>query len=113
MFLKEFPIAPHFYPICFCKYCSPFTYIGGHKGGPQYFKIEPFIPGASIVSIYQSDGNQIGSLGRGRGVGGMLFSCSQCVPIKLRGSQRVPQVAPFFPKAFPIALASWNALTKN
>ncbi len=28
---KKFPIAPHFYPICFGKYCPPFTYIGGPK----------------------------------------------------------------------------------
>ncbi len=29
---KEFPIAPHFYPICFSKCCPPFTYIHGPKG---------------------------------------------------------------------------------
>jgi hypothetical protein len=29
MFLKEFPIAPHFYPICFGNCCPPFTYVGG------------------------------------------------------------------------------------
>jgi hypothetical protein len=28
MFPKEFPITPHFYPICFGKCCPPFTYIG-------------------------------------------------------------------------------------
>jgi hypothetical protein len=31
MFLKEFPIAPHIYPICFGKCCPHFTYIGGPK----------------------------------------------------------------------------------
>jgi len=32
MFLKEFLIAPRFYPICFSKCCPPFTDIGGPKG---------------------------------------------------------------------------------
>ncbi len=32
MFLKEFPIAPGFYPKCFGECCPPFTYIGGPKG---------------------------------------------------------------------------------
>jgi len=30
-----FSIAPHFYPICFGKFCPPFTYIGGSKGRPN------------------------------------------------------------------------------
>jgi hypothetical protein len=30
LFLKEFPTAHHFSPLC--KYCPPFTYIGGPKG---------------------------------------------------------------------------------
>jgi hypothetical protein len=33
MFSKEFPIAPHFYLICFDKCYPPFTYsAGGPKG---------------------------------------------------------------------------------
>jgi hypothetical protein len=40
---QEFPIAHHFYPICFGKCYSPFTYIHGPKGGTPYFKIEPSI----------------------------------------------------------------------
>jgi hypothetical protein len=32
MFPKEFPITPHFYPICFGKCCPAFTYIPGPKG---------------------------------------------------------------------------------
>ncbi len=31
MFLKEFPIAPHIYRICFGKCCPHFTYIDGPK----------------------------------------------------------------------------------
>jgi hypothetical protein len=31
MFLREFPIAPHIYLICFGKCCPPFTYIRGPK----------------------------------------------------------------------------------
>jgi len=27
-----FPIAPHFYPICFGKCCPPFTFIAQPKG---------------------------------------------------------------------------------
>jgi len=30
--LKLFPIAPHFYPICFAKSCPLFTYAAGPKG---------------------------------------------------------------------------------
>jgi hypothetical protein len=51
--------------------------------------------------------------GRVGEAGDMVFSYPQCVPIKLRGSQRVPQVAPLFPKAFPIAVATWYALTNK
>jgi hypothetical protein len=40
---QEFPIAHHFYPICFGKCYSPFTYIHGPKEGTPYFKIEPSI----------------------------------------------------------------------
>ncbi len=29
---QRVPITPHFYPICFGKCCSPFTYILGPKG---------------------------------------------------------------------------------
>jgi len=32
MYPKEFPIAPHFYPISFGKCCSLFTNIGGPRG---------------------------------------------------------------------------------
>ncbi len=32
IFPNMFSIAPRFYPICFGKCCSPFTYIGGPKG---------------------------------------------------------------------------------
>jgi hypothetical protein len=32
MFLKEFPIAPHFYPICFDKCCPPFHLYSWAKG---------------------------------------------------------------------------------
>ncbi len=32
MFLKEFPIAPGFYPKCFGKCCPPFTDIGRPMG---------------------------------------------------------------------------------
>ncbi len=32
VFSNMFSIAPHFYPICFGKCCSPFTYIGGSIG---------------------------------------------------------------------------------
>jgi hypothetical protein len=38
MFPKEFPIAPHFYPICFDKCCPFFTL--GQRGGILYFKIK-------------------------------------------------------------------------
>ncbi len=31
MFLKEFPIACHIYPVCFGKCCPPFTNVGGPK----------------------------------------------------------------------------------
>jgi len=31
MFPSVFPITPHFYPICFGKYCHPFPCIGGPK----------------------------------------------------------------------------------
>ncbi len=43
---KEFPITPHFYFMWFGKCCPPFTYIGGPKRRPLYFKIEPFILGS-------------------------------------------------------------------
>jgi len=33
MFPKEFPIAPHFHPVCFGKCHPPFNFIGGPKGG--------------------------------------------------------------------------------
>ncbi len=36
MFPNVFPIAPHFYPICFSKYCHPFPCIDGPK---ENFKI--------------------------------------------------------------------------
>jgi hypothetical protein len=32
MFLKEFPIVSHFYPISFGKCCPPFIHVGGPKG---------------------------------------------------------------------------------
>jgi hypothetical protein len=38
MFLKVFPIAPHFYPICFGKCCCPFTCVGGSKGRNSIFE---------------------------------------------------------------------------
>jgi hypothetical protein len=31
MFPNVLPIAPHFYPICFGKYCHPFPSISGPK----------------------------------------------------------------------------------
>jgi hypothetical protein len=47
MFLKEFPIAPHFYPLCFVKCCRPFISIGGPKGrGTVYFKRKPCLLGS-------------------------------------------------------------------
>jgi hypothetical protein len=61
--IKEFPIAPHFYPICFGKCCTPFTYIVGSKGRNVYFKIEPSIL-ESVHSFIFSEwwANQIDSL---------------------------------------------------
>jgi hypothetical protein len=41
MFPNMFSIAPQLYPICFGKFCPPFTHMMGQKGGTLYFKIEP------------------------------------------------------------------------
>jgi hypothetical protein len=44
---SEFPIASHFYPICFGIYYPPFTYIGGPKGrATLYFKVKLSILGS-------------------------------------------------------------------
>ncbi len=41
VFPNMFSIAPHFIPICFGKFCSPFTYIStGRSEQTLYFKIE-------------------------------------------------------------------------
>jgi len=57
MFLKEFSITPHFYPVCFDKHCPPFTYIAGPKGRNSILKIEPSIWGATIISFFLSHGS--------------------------------------------------------
>jgi hypothetical protein len=38
VFPKEFPIACHFYPICFGKCCRPSTRVGGSKGRNSKFQ---------------------------------------------------------------------------
>ncbi len=53
MFSKEFPIAPHFYPICFGK-CCPHIWAKGW--GTLHFKIEPFILGNLHSLSLLSDG---------------------------------------------------------
>jgi len=42
-----FPIAPHFYPICFTQSCPLFTYISGPKGRHSIFKYKFRFPRAS------------------------------------------------------------------
>ncbi len=58
MFPNVFPIAPHFYPICFGKYCHPFPCIDGPK--EKNFKILQNIIikfwGVSIVLEISGDG---------------------------------------------------------
>ncbi len=41
MFPNMFSIAPHFYPICFGKFCPPFTYIFGPEKRNSILKIKP------------------------------------------------------------------------
>jgi hypothetical protein len=53
MFSKEFPIAPHFYPISFGK-CCPHSRAKGW--GTLHFKIEPFILGNLHSLFLLSDG---------------------------------------------------------
>jgi hypothetical protein len=45
---KEFPIAPHFYPICFGKCCPPFSFIGGPKGQEVLPQIKTVVSGESL-----------------------------------------------------------------
>jgi hypothetical protein len=53
MFSKEFPIAPHFYPICFGK-CCPHSW--AKRWGTPHFKIKPFILGTLHSLFLLSDG---------------------------------------------------------
>jgi hypothetical protein len=58
MFLKEFPIALHLYPICFGKCCTPFTHIGGPRGRKSILQnIYPSILGSlHSFFFFLSDG---------------------------------------------------------
>ncbi len=42
---KKIPIAHHFYPICFGKYCPLFIYIDGLQGRNSILQNKPFILG--------------------------------------------------------------------
>jgi len=47
---KEFPIAPHFYPICFGKCCPLFTYIGGPKKRNSIFQNR--VPNSPFMELF-------------------------------------------------------------
>jgi hypothetical protein len=50
--LKLFPIAPHFYPICFAKSCPLFTYAAGPKGLALHLPIKKFISILQSIQIF-------------------------------------------------------------
>jgi hypothetical protein len=64
MFPKMFPLAPHFYPVCFGKCCPSFTYIYlSQREGALNFWIEPSILGTFHSFIFfEWWANQIGLL---------------------------------------------------
>jgi hypothetical protein len=47
-----FSIAPHFYPICFGRCSSPFTYIGGPKGWNSILQTGTFYFGESLKFLF-------------------------------------------------------------
>jgi hypothetical protein len=64
VFPKEFPIAPHFYPICFGKCCPPFTCVGGSKGRNSILQNRTlyFLHRFFFKNFKERWANQIGSL---------------------------------------------------